>query len=319
MKRDIPYPRNVLMSFHYFKDYDLDRLPNLTIIGDSGAFSAESQGARITTPELATWAKKWRHRLLWIASLDVIGDPRATYRNWRDMVDNHGVEGVPTIHFGTDPAEMDKYAKRGVDFMGLGGLVRVPTKAQMRWLIQVFKYQRRHHPDMRFHGWGCTSEPHLKLPFFSVDSSAWTASVRYGQMVLREPGTNKSVLYMLDGREVYQPHVARLLLDHYGVSPKEVAVSNAGNRQKIVRLSALAESVKEQHMRRLHKSVSTPTWGINRQTEPGQKLHLALGYATGNTNPEQLNELHEGPRIHLAEGDGLRNLPWLNEFAGGTQ
>lgn len=42
MKRDIPYPRNILMSYHYFKDYDLDRLPHLRIIGDSGAFSATS-------------------------------------------------------------------------------------------------------------------------------------------------------------------------------------------------------------------------------------------------------------------------------------
>lgn len=127
VKRRIPIPRNILMSYHYFKDYDLDRVPNLTIIGDSGAFSAKSQGATITTKELADWAKKWRHRLKWVAALDVIGNPVSTYSNWREMVDVHGVEAIPTIHYGTHPSDLDKYARRGVDLVGLGGLVRVPT------------------------------------------------------------------------------------------------------------------------------------------------------------------------------------------------
>ena len=42
MKREIPYPVNALMSFHYFEDYDLNRLSNLNIIGDSGGFSSAS-------------------------------------------------------------------------------------------------------------------------------------------------------------------------------------------------------------------------------------------------------------------------------------
>lgn len=298
MKRDIPHPRNVLASYHYFKDYDFNQLSNLQIIGDSGAFSAASKGAVITTPELAAWGKKWRHKLLWVASLDVIGDPHTTYRNWREMVDNHGFEGVPTIHFGTDPQEMDRYVERGVDFMGLGGLVGIPRKSQMRWLIQVFKYQRKHHPDMKFHGWGCTSGPHLKLPFFSVDSSTWTESLRYGKMTLREPGTNKGVFYWLHGQEAYKPHVARLLIDHYGVSPREVAVSNTGNREEIILISALATSVQEQYMRRLHGSISTPTWGINHQAKmynkqggsDGPHLHLV---STSGSHFSQLDKYHE--------------------------
>lgn len=39
VKRDIPAPRNILMSYHYFKNFDLDSLPNLTIIGDHGCMS----------------------------------------------------------------------------------------------------------------------------------------------------------------------------------------------------------------------------------------------------------------------------------------
>lgn len=305
MKRDIPYPRNILMSYHYFKDYDLDRLPHLRIIGDSGAFSAASQGAVITTGELAEWGKKWRHKLAWIAALDVIGDPRATYRNWRDMVDNYGVKAVPTIHYGTDPAEMDKYARKGVDFMGLGGLVGREGKAQMRWLIQVFKYQRKHHPDMKFHGWGCTAERHASLPFYSVDSSSWTAGVRYGSMRLRHPRSGKAVTYRLDGKEAFKPSVARLLIDHYGASPKGASFSDSSNRTEMVRLSALASSVQEQRLRKMHGPIPAPSWGINHRTHvgametTGPHLHLA----TGSQDEVRLNALHEpepGPHLHLA-------------------
>lgn len=56
----IPPPRNILVSYHYFRDYDLDRLQNLRIIGDSGAYSAKTQNAEVTTSDLAAWAKQWR-------------------------------------------------------------------------------------------------------------------------------------------------------------------------------------------------------------------------------------------------------------------
>ena len=45
----IPPPRNILVSYHYFRKYDLDKLAGLRIIGDSGAYSAKSQGVELTT------------------------------------------------------------------------------------------------------------------------------------------------------------------------------------------------------------------------------------------------------------------------------
>ena len=277
MKRSIPAPRNILMSYHYFKDYDLDRLPNLTIIGDSGAFSAKSQGATITTKDLADWAIQWKHKLKWVAALDVIGNPVKTYSNWRDMVDLYGVQAIPTIHYGTQPQEFDRYARKGVDLVGLGGLVRVPTNAQMRWLVQVFKYAREHHPDMQFHGWGCTSKPHFRLPFYSVDSSSWTSGVRYGQARLIHPETGEMVEYRLNGRDAFKAHVAKLLTDYYGVSPKAASVSNSGNRETMVQIHALAESAREQRFRKIHGPVQVPKWGVNSNAETERDLALSLG------------------------------------------
>jgi hypothetical protein len=295
----IPAPRNALVSFHYYKSYDLDRLAGLRLIGDSGAFSAASQGATITTADLAGWAKRWAHRLAWVASLDVIGDPVATRRNWHDIVDNHGLPAVPTIHFGADPKLMDYYATRGVDFMGLGGMVgHKGQKAKlMRWLIAVFQYQARHWPDMRFHGWGVSSPELLRVPFYSVDSSGWGAAYRYGRLRIRDPRTGEAVEFPLDGRAAYRPDIAKLLSRHYGVAPSQVCRSVPSNRPLIVRVSALSASVNEQLMRRRLGVVSAPKWGG--LAGAGPHLHLVEGYAP---HLEILADL-DGPHLHLADTD----------------
>lgn len=297
-------PRNVLCSFHYFKEYDLDRLPNLRIIGDSGAFSARSQGAEILTPDLAAWAKKWRHRLLWVAALDVIGNPKATRRNWKAMVEE-GVPGVPTIHFGEEPSEMDWYAERGVDFLGLGGLVGIPLPRQMRWLIKVFKYAQANHPEMRFHGWGVTADRALHLPFYSVDSSGWTAAVRYGRLKLRhptDPRLDQDVA--LNGRDVYRPEVMRLLRQHYGTRLDEAATSSSVNRETMVRLSALSASVHEMRFRKRHGTISAPTWGrLDKSLPSGPAHHLADADPKGFVVVNAIGEALAGPAMHLANTD----------------
>ncbi|QGH75250.1 queuine tRNA-ribosyltransferase [Mycobacterium phage Quesadilla] len=302
MSLTIPAPRNTLCSYHFFKDFDLDRLQHLRVIGDSGAFSAKNAGATITTAELARWAKQWSHRLAWVAALDVIGDAEQTRRNWHEMTEVHGVPGVPTIHFGCDPALMDYYAERGVDFIGLGGLVGRPISAQMRWLVKAFIHARKLWPEMRFHGWGVTNPQALQLPFFSVDSSGWTSGVRYGRVTLRDPASGKVYPVILDGRATYEPEVARLLAKHYGVAPSEVAKSGPHNRLLMVRLSALSASVLEQHFRRMHRlaPITAPSWGQLApppSADPAPHMHLSM---TGRSGEEYDVAALTGPHLHLA-------------------
>ena len=304
---NIPWPRNILCSFHYYRDCDLDQYANLNIIGDSGAFSAESQSAKISTADLAGWAKQWRHRLSWVAALDVIGNPAATRRNWHEMVESHGIPGVPTIHFGANPKELDYYAAREVDFVGLGGMVGKHTAKQMRWLIAVFRYARDKHPDMRFHGWGVTADSVLQLPFYSVDSSGWTQAFRFGTVILRDPHTNDRIPVALDGRGVLHPKVARLLLDHYGVNPVHAATSHAGNHELIVRMAALSASIQEQWFRRKHGPMAAPAWGwLGGNPGTGPNIHLAAGMVGPGSNSDPIRWAHlVGPRLHSVEANGF--------------
>ena len=308
----IPAPRNILVSYHYFKGYDLKRFAGLRVIGDSGAFSAHHQGAEITVPQLAAWARKWHDQLCWVASLDVIGNPAATKRNWLEMVDQHGVPAVPTVHFGGAPNLLDYYAAKGVDFVGLGGLVGRPAPAQMRWLVAMFRYARDNHPEMRFHGWGVTHRDALKLPFFSVDSSGWGGGYRYGRLTLRDPKSSVVHTLELDGRSTFTPAVARLLRDEYGVNPSEVATSGPHNRLLMVRLSALSASVQEQQFRQLHRRspVSAPLWGhLGGAAGTGPHQHLALNNKGQEYEVDAVTGLaKDGPHMHLAGTGQCRDL-----------
>jgi hypothetical protein len=307
----IPAPRNILVSYHYFKGYDLDKFAGLRVIGDSGAFSAKHQGAEVTTKQLARWVVRWRHRLCWAAALDVIGDAETTRRNWHELVDTYGIPGVPTIHFGCDPALMNYYVHRGVDFIGLGGLVGRSGPAQMRWLVKTMIYARTNHLNVRFHGWGVAGTQALQLPFFSVDSSGWGGGYRYGHLTLRDPDTGKVHNVNLNGNATYDPTVARLLSKHYGVTPSEVATSGPHNRLLMVRLSALSVSVLEQQFRRAHRGapIPAPTWGQFSSANTGPHLHLA------DTNqPEKGLEVvagmavPDGPHMHLVGTGQCRDL-----------
>lgn len=287
----IPAPRNILLSYAYYEKYDLDKLANCRIVGDSGAISVRTLGRSIETPELVSWAKRWHHRLAWVASLDVKGDDAKSKYNWNHMVDL-GVPGLPTIHLRQRPDIMDYYVERGVDFIGLGGmaLAESGTQDKFKWLVAVFKYARENHPHVRFHGWGMANKSFLRLPFFSVDSSGWGASYRYGRLSLRDPLQQGKVTNItLNGRQTYKPEIAMLLRDHYGVNPSDVAKSGPHNRLLMVRLSALSASVQEQQNRYLHRRdlITYPKWG-----------RLGGWRIPGCTDDTLMN----GPHMHLVDG-----------------
>lgn len=292
----IPAPRNILMSFFFYRRVDLDRYESCRIVADSGAFSARQNsqnyqdGSPVTTKRLVAWTKKWQHRLCWAACLDV-ANPEQTKINWQRMCDL-GVPGIPTLHVGDNPAIMDWYAERGVDFLGLGGMagVSLPDSAKMRWMVQIFKYARDNHPEMRFHGWGITHAKFLRLPFWSVDSSGWGSSYRYARLMLRDPINGDQVGVKLDGKgSVYSRKVAQMLVENYGVTPSDINRAGPHNRILLVRLSALSASAQEQHWRRTFRRqlITPPKWGRlpgwnffdgNGKEECGPHMHLVDGH-----------------------------------------
>lgn len=321
MEGDIPLrlPVNSLVSYHYFKNVDIADMQSwgLRIIGDSGAYSAFTKGSIITIDEFAEWGHQWKQNLCWIASLDVIGDSIASYKNYMALR-NKGLDVIPTVHYGMQPNEIDKYAKDGVDFIGLGGMVARKSERHrlLRWTLQMFRYAKENYPQMRFHGWGI-SHPELinNLPWYSVDSSGYSSAYRFAVLKLFDPRNGKSVLIELDGKDIFKH--GDLIRRIYKIDPSLVSTSTPTTRRHLVRLSMASVQQQENYLRQRHGEVSVPKYGVNDKVND-ISIHLPLGGASAQST-KSVNDLDkpaktftgtnihyvDGSRQNLAEGLGI--------------
>jgi hypothetical protein len=257
------YPLDGLVSFHYFRDEasmrPLVSTGRMRLIGDSGAFSAHTSGTPIDIAEYADWVRRWREHLLWAASLDVIGDPDATWANWLLLRDRHGLATVPTVHAGSDPALLDRYVAEGASLVGLGGMAgKGQAQRAFPWAVAMFKRARDLHPGVRYHLWGVTGRKFLDhLPAWSADSSGTLSRVvRYAALRMFDPGTGRDMTAPLNGRGIYQH--ASVLRRVYGVDPSLIERSHPGNRQILIELMAAITQQYAGWLQRRHKSVAPP-------------------------------------------------------------
>lgn len=289
---------DALISYHYYRsDNAVQKLVDtgrLNMIGDSGAFSAYTQGATISMPEYAEWVRKWQPHLYWVASLDVLGDPEATWRNWVELRERYGLNLVPTLHVGTPMKWLDAYAREGVDFVGLGGGLTTGATDGIRWSARTLLYARREHPQMRFHGWGISKRAALdNIPFYSADSSGTLGvGYRFGRLRLFDPRTARDVTFHLDGTS---PFKHRHLLKLYGATPEQVARGHAKNRHLLLRLSAASTQYYAAWLQKRHQ-VTPPSHGINprRPDKTGMRVHLV-------STVEDLHQAAVGTRLHLVD------------------
>lgn len=289
-------PINTLVSYFYFADHDLADLSSvgLRMIGDSGAFSADSQGTPVDRDQFFHWAQRWADHLYWVASLDVIGDAAATLANWRAAPD--GLRLVPTLHYGCDPSQMDVYVDGGADLIGLGGMVRYKAepKRLLRWCLSVMRYARDVHPQVRFHGWGVTHPTLLmNLPWWSVDSSGFSSAYRYGRLKLWNPDTKTTQVAAMNGRET--AGIARLLRAHYGIGWDRIAVSNTHTRRDLTRVAVRAMQLMEAFLRSRHRV--TPPPSLADQSVTGTSLFTA-DFSMSGGDTEIRKQL--GPQVFTA-------------------
>lgn len=213
-----------LVSFHYHRDTDLQAIADayggpVEVFADSGAFSAATLGATIKRADYAAWLHNWRHLITTAATLDVIGDPDATQHNTLALEDE-GLRVLPVFHTGSPWERLEELCKR-YRYIALGGMVpysKYPDEV-LRWLVKCFRIGKGH--GAVFHGFGQTRFATLAaLPFYSVDSSAWGAGSRFGQIALWDERRARLVQV-----QVSQPAQARKyarLLRSHGADPELV-------------------------------------------------------------------------------------------------
>lgn len=303
----------ILLSYHYYRDVDLDALfekyftePYPEVFADSGGFSAMTQGAHIDRDQYAAWLKRWGHRFSTYANLDVIRDPEATARNQAYLEDKHGLRPLPVFHGGTPYQVLDRLIEQ-YPYIALGGLVGF-SGVYMAHLVKCFRMAKER---AVFHGFGVTSWTALKaLPWYSVDSSSWGQGFRFGQVPLFDERRGTWMKLQLGDRKLWQKH--RRHVERLGFDPDDFGIRSRNDRAKVCAISALSYMLAEGWLRRRHGEIHIPTRG---DAPSGPMVHLVTAAGNSNMSVRALSEAGAGERLHLADtssgvhyGDADRGL-----------
>jgi len=147
---------------------------------DSGAFAVNNSGKSISIDEYCQYLfdRKENSDKIVYASLDVIGNPDESYKNYKYMVKS-GLYPIPVFHIGEDIKHLYRLAKIS-NYIGLGGTVGYSNKERFYFFNKVFSL----FPDPKeigFHGFGVSSLFLSKLfPWKSIDSTNASKGTVFG-------------------------------------------------------------------------------------------------------------------------------------------
>jgi hypothetical protein len=184
--------RPMLESFWYRSRAVDAMLMTDTFFLDSGAFTAFTKGAQIDLKQYAEFIRQNKKRITIASSLDVIGDAEGSYRAYRQLRDEEGVDVIPVFHCREDKKWLVKYIKEGARYIALGGMVPESISWLFTWLDDLYSTvltDDSHKPIVRVHGFGLTVGRLIeRYPWYSVDSTTWLNGARFGTVIFNFPG-----------------------------------------------------------------------------------------------------------------------------------
>lgn len=282
-----------LTSFHYYRTTDLRKITGATtlpvaLFGDSGAFSAASQGADVSIDDYARWLDTWRDLLTVYSNLDVIGDEAATTRNQREL-ERRGHRPLPVFHVGSSWSTLEQLCEE-YPYIALGGMVPYSGSNLGPWLVRCFKIAERY--QARFHGFGQTRQEYLRqFPWYSVDSSSWGKGFRYGTVDLWDDRTTRFIVVKCRDRAAIYKHAE--LIRRHGGDPAMLADPALYRRSATVKIVAQAWLRYERYLRSLHGPIY-----LREGSTSGLHLYLADG---SSINLVDAARSFNGPHLYLAE------------------
>lgn len=168
---------------------------------DSGAYGAWSRGESIAVKDYIKYCRD-NERLIWrLVNLDVIpgqfgrrdnsqGEVEASaemsYYN-QQKIKMAGLRPIPVFHQGERLYWLERMLRDGEDYIGLSPSKFVRLDDQKRWLDMCFNLlcDDKGRPLVKTHGFAATSfELMTQYPWRSVDSTTWSLTPGYGQIIV---------------------------------------------------------------------------------------------------------------------------------------
>lgn len=293
-----------MLSFHYTRgkriaDIVTKSFPNypVRVFGDSGGFSADTQGVPVSVEEYADWLTENQAALEVYANLDVIRDPEASQRNL-DFLHRRGFNPLPVFHAGSDYAHLERLIDAGYPYIALGGCVGFAAARLMPHLIRCHRIAKDRGKGTVFHGFGLTNVPAItSLPWYSVDSSSWGMGYRFGTLGLWDDRRGQFIQCKLfDAIDVMRN---RKLIERYGGDTAHFLTRAAYHHSKAAAVSALSWRAMEAWCRRHHGEVRLPDGGAG--------PHVYLAVCGGDMSPSRTVDIEAalvkepGPLVYLAD------------------
>lgn len=137
----------------------------------------------------AQFVKEHLDVLDYYANVDVIFDPVRSWKVLKYLEQEHGLNPVPVVHYGTSLKWIAKHLDAGYEYLGLGGLGQEATVVDYKvWADGVFSFlcpKPLRLPVVRTHGFAMTAYNLLvRYPWFSVDSATWTKVGAFGGIMV---------------------------------------------------------------------------------------------------------------------------------------
>lgn len=316
---------------------------------DSGAFSAHNIGVQIKMEDyLAFLSKNKQFFPGGFINLDVIGDGKKSYENWKEMR-RQGFDSIPVYHVSSDEKWLAKYMKQ-TDYVAIGAIANLNTKARISGLSYIWKkyiLDEMGKPKIRTHGLGLTSLQLLtKFPWYSVDSFIATKQAAFGAVTVPHLSFTKV------GNEIrykykQEDDFIQMFISNQNTEGKEASINNFHSLSKLTKevytkyfndrgyeVGDYSHTIKKKRKKKKdqNKTISTPLFSMH--TEPTEKeiqemekkeRNSLMGYwgVRFNYNLEYWKEIQEKKKTIIYHGvsdashleDIVRNdLPFLVSY-----
>lgn len=175
----------------------------MTLIMDSGAFSAWSKGEKIDFEKYIKYLKHYEKGIDLIVNLDVIPASPGVKRIPQEVIDASASKGyenylrliaegfskekvIHVFHQNEDWHWLDRMVKE-IPYIGLSPANDRTTKEKILWLDKCMDHvlDEKGFPLVKFHGFAVTSHELMRrYPWYSVDSSSWCVQAGMGGLYL---------------------------------------------------------------------------------------------------------------------------------------
>lgn len=197
-----------LESYHYIKSAPkvMKRVQESgkPIFLDSGAYSMFTQGIAVDLQSYADFIIAHEALLITASNLDEIGQGKETesYANQKTL-EGMGVKVQPVFHVRDNDYWLEKYLDEGYDYIFIGGMVPETTKylqERLDHLWGTYLTDQKGMPLVKIHGFGLTVLTLMeRYPWYSVDSTSWVLTGRFGSIFVRLP-SGKAVKLVISGK-----------------------------------------------------------------------------------------------------------------------